>query len=174
MNVAALVRQIYIVIAGMQARLTTFRCVFAIGKTHSERMRWLLIGSSLAILLVAGSSVSGQETAVPAQDLQQYLRKCSDKNPPPCADKPPTVAYSFDPRCSKDASKAKIKGNVVLSVGVGTDGLAHDISVEGSLGYGLDEEAIQTIRQWRFKPGKGSGKPVPVQISVVVRFRCPE
>jgi protein TonB len=56
---------------------------------------------------------------------------------------------------------------------VGTDGLAHDISVVRSVGYGLDEEAIKALKKWKFKPGRGSGKPAPVQISVEVNFRCP-
>jgi TonB family protein len=41
------------------------------------------------------------------------------------------------------------------------------------VGYGLDEEAIKALKKWKFKPGKGSGKPAPVQISVEVNFRCP-
>ena len=52
---------------------------------------------------------------------------------------------------------------------VGTDDLAHDISVVRSVGYGLDEEAIKGLKKWKFKPGK----PAPVQISVEVNFRCP-
>ena len=69
--------------------------------------------------------------------------------------------------------KAKIDGTVVLTVVVGTDGLAHDISVVRSVGYGLDEEAVNALKKWRFKPGRGSGKPAPVQIRVEMEFRYP-
>jgi TonB family protein len=101
------------------------------------------------------------------------LKRCSDKNPPPCADKPPVVTYRPDPECSREAQRAKIEGTVVLHVVVGTDGLAHDISVARSVGYGLDEEAIKALKKWKFKPAaeKGSGKPAPVQIIVEVTFR---
>jgi protein TonB len=70
------------------------------------------------------------------------LKQCTDKNPPPCADRPPTPTSAPDPECSKEARKAKINGTVVLAVVVGADGLLHDISVVAPVGYGLDEEAV--------------------------------
>ena len=61
----------------------------------------------------------------------------------------------------------------MLTVVVGTDGLAHDISVVKPLGYGLAEEAVKALRKWRFKPGEGAGKPAPVQIRIEMEFRHP-
>jgi TonB family protein len=137
-------------------------------------MRRLSIRFSVAILLCAGGLAYGQEKQTSSQDSQPFLKQCSDKNPPPCADKPPILTNSSEPECSKEARKAKINGAVVLTVVVGTDGLAHDISVVRSVGYGLDEEAIKAVKKWRFKPGRGSGKPAPVQIRVEVELHCPE
>jgi hypothetical protein len=48
-----------------------------------------------------------------------------------------------EPKCSKEASKARIDNTVELAVGIGTDGLVHDISVVTPLGYGLTEAAIK-------------------------------
>ena len=53
---------------------------------------------------------------------------------------------------------------------VGTDGRAHDIRVSRSLGLGLDEKAIESVKTWKFEPGKKDGVPVAVQISVEVAF----
>jgi len=61
-------------------------------------------------------------------------------------------------------------GTVVLHLIVGTDGKAHDISVQRSLGMGLDEKAVEGIKQWRFEPGHKDGQPVPTEISVEVSF----
>ncbi len=36
---------------------------------------------------------------------------------------------------------------------------------------GLDEKAIEAVRQWRFKPGTRGGQPVPVHARVDVNFR---
>ena len=133
----------------------------------------LSIGCSLAILLFAGVLARGQEKPNTSQDSQPFLKQCSDKNPPPCADKPPTLTSAPEVECSKEAEKARIVGTAVLTVVVGTDGRAHDISIVRPVGYGLDDELIKAVKKWRFKPGKGSGKPAPVQIRVEAAFRCP-
>jgi len=101
------------------------------------------------------------------------LKRCTASNPPPCADKAPYLTYLPDPEYPKQAKKAKITGTVVLTAVVGLDGLAHDISVVRPLGYGLDEEAVKAVKKWRFRPGKSSGKPVPVQINIEAEFRYP-
>jgi len=36
---------------------------------------------------------------------------------------------------------------------------------------GLDEKALETIRTWRFEPGRKGGQPVAVQVDVEVNFR---
>ena len=53
---------------------------------------------------------------------------------------------------------------------VGPDGRTHDIRVQQSLGMGLDEKAIEAIRQWKFEPGRKDGIPVAVQVDVEVNF----
>ena len=82
------------------------------------------------------------------------------------------ITYSPDPECSGEALKAKIEGAVVLTVVVGTDGLAHDVSVVKTVGYGLDEEAIKAVKKWRFKPATSLGNPAPAQVGVQINFRC--
>lgn len=84
---------------------------------------------------------------------------------------PPHVIYNPDPEFSEEARKAKYQGTVVLWAIVGIDGRTHDIRVYRSLGMGLDEKAIEAVRQWRFEPGQKDGKPVAVQIGVEVNFR---
>jgi protein TonB len=39
------------------------------------------------------------------------------------------------------------------------------------LGSGLDERAIEAVRQWRFSPARRMGQPVDVIVEVVVEFR---
>jgi outer membrane biosynthesis protein TonB len=36
---------------------------------------------------------------------------------------------------------------------------------------GLDEKALEAVRQYRFKPGVLDGKPVAVAITIEVNFR---
>jgi TonB family protein len=36
---------------------------------------------------------------------------------------------------------------------------------------GLDQKAIEAVRQWRFEPGLKDGKPVPVTANLELNFR---
>ncbi len=83
----------------------------------------------------------------------------------------PRAIYSPDPEYSEEARKAKYQGTVVLWVVVGTDGRVHDVRIARSLGMGLDEKAIESVRTWRFEPARMNGQPVPVQVNVEVNFR---
>ncbi len=59
----------------------------------------------------------------------------------------------------------------MLSVVVGTDGLAHDISIVKSLDPGLDRQAAMAIQKWHFAPGTLDGQPVAVQAVIEVNFK---
>jgi len=83
----------------------------------------------------------------------------------------PRALYSPDPEYSEEARKAKYMGVVVLWVVVGPDGRVHDMRVQRSLGLGLDEKAMEAVRQWKFDPARKDGNPVAVQINVEVNFR---
>jgi len=83
----------------------------------------------------------------------------------------PRVLYSPDPEFSEEARKAKFQGTVILALMVGTDGRAHDVRIVRSLGMGLDEKAIEAIRQWKFDAGRKDGVPVAVLVNVEVNFR---
>jgi len=49
--------------------------------------------------------------------------------------------------------------------------MPQDIKVTRPLGSGLDENAIDAVAQWRFRPGTKDGKPVAVAIDVEVMFQ---
>ncbi len=83
----------------------------------------------------------------------------------------PTVLSKVDPEYSEEARKAKYSGSVMLSIVVNTDGKAEQITVTKSLGMGLDEKAIEAVKQWRFLPGKNKGVPVKVKAQIEVNFR---
>ena len=59
----------------------------------------------------------------------------------------PRLIYGPEPEFSEEARKARFQGTVVLWLVVGPDGRTHDIRVQQSLGMGLDEKAIEAIRQ---------------------------
>jgi TonB family protein len=84
----------------------------------------------------------------------------------------PTCIYCPDPQYSDEARKAKYQGVVVLMVVITLDGRATNIQVAKSPGLGLDEKAIEAVRQWKFRPAIGpNGKSVPTQVPIEVTFR---
>ncbi len=83
----------------------------------------------------------------------------------------PVPIRKVDPEYSEEARKAKHQGTVELYVEIEPDGKAHRIAVRRSLGLGLDEKAIEAVRQWLFKPAMKDGKPVTVGALITVHFR---
>lgn len=96
---------------------------------------------------------------------------CNEKHPAHCAMTPPKMVHSPQPKYSKEAKKKKIEGTAVLWLNVGVDGLPHNIRVQRSVGYGLDEQAIESVKKWKFKPAEMDGHAVPVRIAIEVEFR---
>ena len=83
----------------------------------------------------------------------------------------PVLVFKKEPEYSEEARKAKYQGTVVLYVEVEPDGHPTNIRVLRSLGLGLDEKAIEAVRQWKFKPGYKDGRPVTVAATIEVNFR---
>jgi TonB family protein len=83
----------------------------------------------------------------------------------------PLLVSKIEPEYSEEARVAKIQGTVVLTVVIGVDGHAADITLVRSIGFGLDEKALDAIMQWQFQPGAQNGLPVPVQAQIEVNFR---
>ena len=57
--------------------------------------------------------------------------------------------------------RAKIQGISLLSGIVAVDGTLQDIRIARSLDgtFGLDQEAIKCVRQWRFRPAPSRARP---------------
>jgi protein TonB len=83
---------------------------------------------------------------------------------------PPRVIYQTDPEFSEEARKAKYQGTCVLGLVVDANGHPTQIRVLSALGMGLDEKAIESVKNWKFEPGKKDGHDVAVEIAVEVDF----
>jgi protein TonB len=67
------------------------------------------------------------------------------------------------------ARQSETEGVVVLLVGVDEFGNVIEASVAQSV-PGLDQAAIDAVMKWKFKPAKQRDVPVPVRISLPIRF----
>lgn len=84
--------------------------------------------------------------------------------------KEPVVIFSVEPEFSEEARKARFSGNVQVYLWVDEHGLPSHIRVIRGVGMGLDEKAVEAVRQYRFKPATMNGKPVKVDLYVDVIF----
>ncbi|HZM62469.1 MAG TPA: energy transducer TonB [Vicinamibacterales bacterium] len=76
------------------------------------------------------------------------------------------------PAYTADAMRQRVQGVVVLDCVVQPDATCSDIRVTQSLDtrFGLDQQAIASAREWRFRPGLRAGMPVPVRVTLEIQF----
>jgi protein TonB len=83
----------------------------------------------------------------------------------------PQLIFAPDPEFSDEARRAKYQGVCVVSLVVDAQGNPQRVQVVRHLGMGLDEKALEAVRQYKFKPATLQGKPVPVEVNIEVNFR---
>lgn len=131
-----------------------------------------------------GRFLSGQgriKDAAPVREKVEELRKAQV---PPPAPKPPANVHRIgggvsapkliskvEPEFSEEARLARYEGKVAIYTEIHPDGRAHNTRVLRGLGLGLDDKALDAIRQWRFEPGRKDGQAVTVAATIEVNFR---
>jgi periplasmic protein TonB len=83
----------------------------------------------------------------------------------------PVVLYKLEPEYSEQARKARIQGTIVLEGIIDEKGLTHAIKVRDGLGFGLDEQAMEAVKLWRFRPATKDGKPLAIVGTFYLTFR---
>jgi len=83
----------------------------------------------------------------------------------------PIPIHEVEPEFSEEARRAKFMGTVTVALVVDTQGNPRDVHIARGVGMGLDEKAIDAVRQYKFKPAMLAGKPVPVEVNVEVNFQ---
>ncbi|MEK9180742.1 MAG: energy transducer TonB [Patescibacteria group bacterium] len=83
----------------------------------------------------------------------------------------PQLISRVEPEYTPAAYEARLQGKVTLKIVVGVSGAAQVIQVVKGLGMGLDEKAVEAVRQWRFRPATREGQPFALTGMVDVYFR---
>jgi TonB family protein len=83
----------------------------------------------------------------------------------------PAILREVKPDYTEDARRRGLSGDVVLEIVVRSDGSVGTVRVVQGLGAGLDQRAVDAVRQWRFSPARRLGTPVDVLVEVAVEFR---
>ncbi|HEY7499358.1 MAG TPA: energy transducer TonB [Vicinamibacterales bacterium] len=83
----------------------------------------------------------------------------------------PELLREVKPDYTEEARRRALSGEVVLEIVVQSDGRVGAVKVLRGLGGGLDQRAVEAVRQWRFSPARRLGTPVDVLVEVAVEFR---
>jgi hypothetical protein len=78
---------------------------------------------------------------------------------------------TFEPPSNEYAQASGVAGMALYHAVIGADGKPQQIVVGRPIGFGLDENAAETIRKASFQPAVKDGKPVSVLLDLVVQFR---
>ena len=84
---------------------------------------------------------------------------------------PPRLLREVKADYTEDARQRNISGAVVLEIVVRRDGSVGDIRILQGLAGGLNDRAVQAVRQWRFSPAHRQGAAVDVIVEVAVEFK---
>jgi TonB family protein len=75
-----------------------------------------------------------------------------------------------EPSYSNEARIAAYSGTVVLDAAVWNDGSVRALGVSHPIGFGLDQQAMAVLNNWKCTPGMRDGMPVNVQLKIQINF----
>jgi TonB family protein len=84
---------------------------------------------------------------------------------------PPVFYQRLKPAYTEEAGLAGITATVELEAVFQADGRVGAVEVVRWAGFGLDEAAVETVRQLRFKPAMRDGRPLSIRGLVHYNFR---
>ncbi len=82
----------------------------------------------------------------------------------------PVVIHKVEPEFTDQARRVKFQGVASVGLIVDAQGNPEGVHVVHPLGMGLDQKAVEAVRQYKFKPAMFKGHPVPVQMVIEVDF----
>jgi TonB family protein len=146
--------------------------VVRLNESRDHRRGWMSvcvrnIAALLAPAMLGAQQKSDSKAPEPAAD--------SDGVDEPVYDvggevKGPRVLHRVMPEFTEKSREQHIEGSVILAAVVTSKGEPRRIRVQKSLEKGLDQKAMEALRQWQFAPGEKDNKPVATKVSVEIRF----
>jgi TonB family protein len=85
--------------------------------------------------------------------------------------RPPVVLENADAEYSDEARRTNYQGMCLVEMIVDKYGIPRQLRVVHPLGMGLDQNAIEAVRKFRFRPAMKNGEPVSVKLGIQVNFR---
>jgi TonB family protein len=95
----------------------------------------------------------------------------SERGHPGVRTSAPVLLNRIEAKYSDYGLQQRINGACVISLIIDTHGMPQNVHIFKSLEPSLDQNALNAVSQYRFKPAMRNGTPVPVMITVEVDFR---
>jgi protein TonB len=83
----------------------------------------------------------------------------------------PAIIREVKPDYTEEGRRRNLEGDVVVEIVVRSDGTVGNVKLLQGLGAGLDQRAVDAVRQWRFSPARRLGVPVDVIVEVAMEFK---
>lgn len=154
-----------------------FRKAFSLEAEQPEDLRWT--GRFLAALLRSqgrmeeAGGIEGQIPTAPApaarsrssEDVASWRGRIMD---------PARPRKIKEPEYTRAAKAVKLEGTVTLSIEIDANGKVRSVELLRGLGLGLDQKAVDAVRQWEFTPALlRDGTAVASAAGVEMNFRLP-
>ena len=85
--------------------------------------------------------------------------------------RPPKATNTPDPKFPDLPADAERHGAVVMLVGISAKGHVEAVRVLRSDERAFEQAAVDAVKKWKFKPAEKNGNPVPVQVTVEMKFQ---
>jgi protein TonB len=120
-------------------------------------------------------TAAAEPSAAPALPATGAAGERADKAAPqPAVELPSSnAAYLNNPKPPYPPTSKRLgeQGRVVVRVFIGADGNPGDVEIKKSSGYDrLDQTALDTVKRWRFVPGKRGGVAEAMWFNVPINF----
>ena len=143
-----------------------------VGKPVAIILDGRIVAAPIVRSPISDSAVITGLTPASAGDLIEANLACRN-NPAQCvAAALPVPVYQEKAVYTEAAMDAQIQGSVLLEVVVMPDGSSGPVTVVRSLdsANGLDQQAVDALKRWTWKPGTRNGEPARVAVQVEMRF----
>ena len=119
----------------------------------------------------SGNTQSGSSSMVASSGAPSDDPEFAGFSPVTADMKPPKATSAPDPKYPELPADAEERGTVVMLIGVNAKGHVEAVRVLRSDEPAFEKSAVATVRKWKFKPAEKAGHPVPVQVTVEMRFQ---
>jgi len=100
-----------------------------------------------------------------ALPMPRLTHSCEDST------SPPRLIKQIEPTYTDAARRQRFQGQSLIHLTITPEGHLDDIFLVNAAGLGLDEEAVNAVRQYVFAPASRNGTPIACQINININFR---